>query len=130
VRAEAILAYILVCLAGCKPSPKYVIPAQETSRANPVQLTPDSATAGGQAYEASGCALCHGKDGDGHGALARDVSMNTHDWRDPLAQKNYTDGDLFYIIAKGKGSMPGYETQMNSRQAWLMVDYIRSLARK
>ena len=31
----------------------------------------------------SDCAICHGREGDGKGVLAKDISLNIHNWKDP-----------------------------------------------
>ena len=69
-----------------------------------------------------------GKDGEGKGVLAKDVSMNTHDWRRPASLEHFTDGELFYIIEKGKGRMPGYSGRETPEQVWQIIDYIHSMA--
>ena len=52
------------------------------------------------------CAMCHGKTGDGKGDLVADMKLELLDWREASSQK-MTDGELFWIISKGKGKMPG-----------------------
>jgi mono/diheme cytochrome c family protein len=91
-------------------------------------MTPDTIAAGKKAYDGTDCALCHGTAGDGKGALTRDMKYNTRDWRDPAALKNFSDGDLFYILNRGKGAMPGYVDRETPEHLWEMVTYLRSLA--
>lgn len=125
---------VLSCLAfaGCRtpPAPEFKIPAEELSRKNPTDTTPEAVAEGQRLYHASDCAMCHGKLGDGKGVLAKDISLSLHNWRDPEALKTFTDGELYYILAKGKGRMPGYERRQPSEQSWEMLDYIRSLSTK
>jgi hypothetical protein len=58
--------------------------------------------------------------------------MNLHDWRDPATQAKFTDGELFYIMDKGKGAdrgkMPAYHETETPEQLWRLVDYVRSFA--
>lgn len=131
-RGITAMAAALICFgfAGCKPTPEFKIPPEETSRANPVEFTASSVAEGKSAYDGSDCAICHGKFGNGGGVLASDAKMNLRDWRKPGALVNYTDGDLAYIISKGKRRMPAYGSRVDSRQIWRMVDYIRSLSRQ
>jgi mono/diheme cytochrome c family protein len=90
-----------------------------------------AATAEGKRlYDTSDCAICHGKDGDGKGVLAKDISMNTHDWHNASSLANFTDGELFYILKNGKGRMPGYDKKETPENMWQMIDYIRSLGGK
>jgi mono/diheme cytochrome c family protein len=52
------------------------------------------------------------------------------DWRDSSALKDLTDGELFYIISKGRGQMPPGAEQMKPDEIWTMVVYVRSFADK
>jgi mono/diheme cytochrome c family protein len=126
----SLLAAVLAALGGC--SSKLVVPvqlpAEDLNRKNPTGLNADSIKSGRDLYHSADCALCHGRQGNGKGFLAKDTRMNVHDWRDAAYNKSFTDGQLYSIIVKGKGTMPGYETRNTSDQIWLMVDYIRSLS--
>jgi mono/diheme cytochrome c family protein len=101
-------------------------------RRNPFPASPESIAEGNRRYRNADCAICHGKSGDGKGILAKDINMDLHNWRDRSVQTGFTDGDLFYIIDKGKGSsrgkMPAYHDQETSEQIWHMVNYVRSFA--
>ena len=116
-------------LIGCKgrPAAETKIPQEEVDRKNPVESNPASIAEGKRLYSATDCALCHGKDGDGKGVEAKDVNMNTHDWRKPESLAHLTDGELSYLILKGKGRMPAYEGRETPEQVWQIVNYLRSL---
>ena len=43
--------------------------------------------------------------------------------------KKFADGELYDIMANGKGRMPAYGTHNTPNEIWLMVDYIRSMSR-
>lgn len=94
---------------------------------NPVKATPNSIALGKKAYGLD-CAMCHGKTGAGDGDLAGDMKLQLRDYRESL--KSMTDGEIFTIIAKGKGQMSGEEGRMTSTQIWNMVNYVRVLAKK
>src|SRR3970282_2264544 len=111
------------------PPAEFKIPPEEAQRQNPVKPTPDSVAEGKRLYGFD-CAMCHGKEGDGKGDLAESMGLKLRDYRDPAALKDLTDGELFYILSKGKGKMPGDEGRMKPEQRWHMVNYIRSLAKK
>jgi mono/diheme cytochrome c family protein len=132
MRKRATLICALVCfgLAGCqkKSAGETKISPEEASRKNPIESSPSSIAEGQRLYHATDCAMCHGKQGDGKGVLAKDISMNLHDWRDPAALAHFTDGELFYLIAKGKGRMPGYDGRETPEQVWQMIDYLHSMA--
>jgi hypothetical protein len=44
--------------------------------------------------------------------------------------KDITDGELSYIITKGKGGMTGEEGRVKPEEVWNIVNYLRSLAPK
>jgi mono/diheme cytochrome c family protein len=136
---KATLICAFVCLAvvskpqdtkpGQENGPaKFKVPAEEASRKNPVASTAGS-IADGKKFYGFDCAACHGNDGDGKGDLVESMKLKLRDWRDPAALKDFTDGDVFYIINKGTGQMAGEEGRMKPEQVWGMVNYIRSLAK-
>jgi mono/diheme cytochrome c family protein len=131
MRKRATLICTLLCfgIAGCqkKSSIETQIPPEEVNRKNPIDSSPSSIAEGRRHYHATDCAMCHGKEGEGKGVLAKDVKMNIHNWRDPASLAHFTDGELFYLIVKGKGRMPGYESRETSEQVWQMIDYLRSM---
>ena len=119
---------LFTVLPGCgrKSASDTPIPAAEVNRQNPVASNPDSLAAGKRLYGATDCAMCHGIQGDGKGVLAKDTAMKTRDWRDPTSLQRFTDGELFYIIANGKGRMPAYGKRESADQTWQIVNYLRS----
>ena len=74
--------------------------------------------------------MCHGKDGDGKGDLAQEMQLKMRDYHDPASLKDMTDGELFYILSKGKGDMPEEGDRMDANQRWQLIIFIRSLASK
>jgi mono/diheme cytochrome c family protein len=96
---------------------------------NPVPSTPSSIASGKKSYSYD-CAMCHGKEGAGDGDLAGDMHLKLRDYRDPATLKELTDGEIYSIIANGKGKMTGEEGRMKPEQIWDMVNYLRSLAKK
>jgi mono/diheme cytochrome c family protein len=116
----------------CQSSPPataadYKIPPEAKSHANPVKSTPESLARGKKLYSYE-CALCHGKDGDAKGDMPD--MKNITNFTDPTALKDLSDGELFYIIEKGKGEMPGEAGRAKNEDMWNLVNYIRSFAKK
>jgi mono/diheme cytochrome c family protein len=112
-----------------KEPAEFKIPPEEAKRQNPVKPTPASLAQGKRIY-AFDCAMCHGKDGDGKGELADTMGLKLSDFRDPAALKDLTDGELFYIVSKGKGKMPSNEDRTKAEQRWDLINFIRSLGKK
>lgn len=107
----------------------FVIPPGAAKQVNPVKPTAASIAEGKQVYGYD-CAMCHGADGGGKGDLAADMKWNLKDYRDAAALKDMTDGEMFYIIQKGKGDMTGEGDRQKPEGIWNMVNYIRSLSKK
>lgn len=108
------------------PPAEYKIPPEEAQKANPVRPSPDG-TAKARKFYGMDCALCHGANGDGKG----DVEMkDIPDFTKPDALKDRTDGELFYVIRKGKGEMPPEDNRAKDDDVWNLVHYVRAMAKK
>ena len=110
------------------PAAEWKVPPEEAQRANPVRPSNASIAEGKNLYRTQ-CAMCHGTEGDGKGDLAVELKMKLRDYRDAAALKGVSDGELHYMLLKGKGQMPGQEGRMREAQLWNLVNFIRSLAR-
>lgn len=75
------------------------------------------------------CGICHGQNLDGNGPLYKGGQGPY-----PAAPRNLTDpysvsmpdGQMFYSITYGKNLMGPYASQVNRRQRWMIIHYIRS----
>ena len=81
---------------------------------------------GAATYKAK-CGSCHAADGSGNTAAGK--SLNVRDLRSADVQKQ-SDDQLYTIIAKGKGKMPGYEKTLGADGCKELVAQIRHLAGK
>ena len=75
------------------------------------------------------CAICHGPKLDGNGPL----------WKDgdgPFPAKpaalvgdskyeSMSDGQMFYSVTYGKNLMGSYASQLNAKQRWMVISYIK-----
>ena len=101
---------------------------------NPLELTEDLFRRGQSQFEIY-CAVCHGADGRGNGLVnqrAQRILATT--WTPPsnLLESNlhsgqYPDGKLFSTISYGIRKMGGYASQMDARDRWAVVAYVRAL---
>jgi mono/diheme cytochrome c family protein len=108
---------------------EWKVPPEVAKEVNPVKPTAASQARAKKLFGFD-CAMCHGTTGDGKGDLAGDMKLSLKDWRDPASLKDMTDGELNYIIAKGKGKMPAGAEQMKPDEIWNMVSYVRSFSAK
>jgi len=74
--------------------------------------------------------MCHDANGEGKGELVGSMGLKMHDWHDPSVLASMPDGEIFDIIAKGKGKMAGEGGRASSEMVWMLVDYVRSCANK
>ena len=112
-----------------KPAPtEPTMTPEDAAKKNPVPSTPEGMAEARKLFGYN-CAMCHGKTGDGKGDLAADMKLELRDWRDPASLEKITDGELFWIISKGKGKMPS-EDRSPEKLRWNFVNLVRSFAKK
>ncbi len=91
----------------------------------PPLTTPDSLEAA-RLYNVN-CAVCHGAKGENNGP----VSLKLGGVKSIIAASpGYSDGRIFHILAYGQGNMGSYASQLDRKQRWMIVQYIRSLEPK
>ena len=74
------------------------------------------------------CGICHGSKLDGNGPL-----FNGGDGPFTAAPKNFmdadmkamTEGTMFHSATYGKGQMGSYASQLNTKQRWMVISYIK-----
>jgi mono/diheme cytochrome c family protein len=113
---------------AAKPA-AFTIPADAAAKVNPVHATAASLLQARKMYGYD-CAMCHGAGGAGDGDMVSSLKTKMRDYRDSASLKDMTDGDLFYIIEKGKGEMPGEGDREKPEQLWNMVTLVRSFGKK
>ena len=73
------------------------------------------------------CAVCHGAKGENNGPLAPKIGGV----KSIIAgSPGYSDGRLFYIMTYGQNNMGSYASQLDKKQRWMIVQYIRTLQPK
>jgi cytochrome c oxidase cbb3-type subunit 2 len=104
-----------------------------------VPATPDSVTRGAAVYEKLRCGACHGTDGRGTGAIARDLE---DDQGNPIATTDLTEPwtfeggatahDVYLRFRTGMTGtpMPSYVGTASDVEMWDLANYVLSLARK
>lgn len=74
------------------------------------------------------CGICHGAKLDGNGPLWKGgegpYPAAPKDLTDP-AIVNQGDGQIYYTIVYGKNKMGSYASQLNDKQRWMVVHYIK-----
>jgi predicted CXXCH cytochrome family protein len=107
------------------------IPRNARYEKNPLTATSDVLQEG-RANFTDHCAMCHGKDGDGHTGIGPSLYPKAPELRLPATQK-LTDGEIHYIIRNGVRltGMPALgnpHMSEDNNTAWKLVLFIRSIS--
>lgn len=109
--------------------PHLGIPVDAVQMVNPVKPTAESLAHAKKIYGYD-CAICHGEKGDGKGDLVADLKLTMKDYTNPATLKDYSDGELFYLIRHGKDKMPGEEeARAKPDDVWNLVILLRSFGK-
>jgi len=97
---------------------------------NPVKMS-DASVAIGREHYTTFCTPCHGAEGKGGvtGPVAAKF-IPPPDLTNPELQKQRTDGYWHSYIVAGGAVMPAYGEALSSREAWHVVNFLRTLAKK
>jgi mono/diheme cytochrome c family protein len=108
---------------------EYKISPEDAARANPVKATPEGLAEARKIFGYD-CAMCHGEKGDGKGEVVESMKLTMRDWREPATLAGKSDGELFYIITKGKGKMMAEGDRVSEKLRWNLVNLVRAMAAK
>jgi mono/diheme cytochrome c family protein len=93
---------------------------------NPYAITADNAEAifaQGKKLFTANCVHCHGAKGDGKGPMmVNQTFLGVPNYAD---KTGLSDGQLFYSIYYGKGTMGSHASIVNKKEIWTLVHYIR-----
>lgn len=104
------------------PEAKTVKNPQAAKKNDPKEI------AEGKKIADTNCVSCHGASGKGDGPAAAALPVKPADWTSERVQKE-TDGELFWKISNGRGSMPPWK-HLPEKDRWELVNYLRSLVKK
>ena len=94
--------------------------------ANPVAVDDISLVRGEQFFKIN-CVICHGKSGKGDGVVAAFFEFKPADLSSIIVQ-SLSDGAIFLTISNGvAGRMPPLNENLNVRDRWDVVNYVRTL---
>lgn len=104
-------------------------PAAVDEKKNPIKPSPEGLAAARKVFGYD-CAMCHGELGDGKGDLVGSMDLKLKDWRDSASLADMSDGQMFEVISKGKGKMPGEGERVAAERVWNLVNYVRAFSKK
>jgi mono/diheme cytochrome c family protein len=91
----------------------------------PMKVTPELLARGRERFDAF-CSECHGRLGDGQGAVVqRGFPLPPSYHLERL--RNAPLGHFFDVMTNGYGAMASYATQVEPRDRWAIAAYIRAL---
>jgi len=120
--------------AGSMARGKYIYPLSDSDYEKSASLITDPFTFTKDEIEGEGkhlftvnCAICHGEKGDGQGYL---VQINKFPpppsyLSEPLL--SLSEGKRYHTLMYGKNMMGSYASQLNHRERWLVLSYVKSL---
>ena len=76
------------------------------------------------------CAICHGADGNATGPLSTSGKIGAVANLSLDVYVKMADGTMYHSINYGKNNMGSYASQLDRKQRWQMVQYIRLLQPK
>ncbi|MBT3590754.1 MAG: cytochrome c [Candidatus Marinimicrobia bacterium] len=92
---------------------------------NPLDKTDENIVRGEWVYRTY-CQVCHGMTGLGDGPVTkRGVPPPPSLLTDNINQMK--DGQLYHIITNGKGNMASYRSQVQRKDRWKVIHYIRAM---
>lgn len=92
---------------------------------NPIPRDEASIALGRGLYDIN-CAMCHGQQGRGDGAVAPAYVPPPADLTTSRVQ-GLSDGDIFLRITNGFSTMPAFRRQLAPEERWHIVNYVRTL---
>jgi hypothetical protein len=102
--------------------------ANSSKHVNPVTtFTKDELAEAGRLYNIN-CGVCHGEKGGGNGPIAGKIGAVAN-LNLPL-YVSMTDGTMFHSLTYGKNNMGSYASQLDRKQRWMVINYVRTLQPK
>jgi mono/diheme cytochrome c family protein len=72
------------------------------------------------------CGICHGTKLDGNGPLYNGGNGPFAAKPADLVASTMSEGSVFHVATYGKGQMGSYASQLNTKQRWQVIAYIKS----
>ena len=92
---------------------------------NPLPYSKETFTEGKKLYNRM-CSHCHGEKGDGNGQMVKNGKISGVA-NFTAGSKDVEEGKLFYYITYGKGIMGAHASQINKKDRWKIVQYVKGL---
>jgi len=97
---------------------------------NEFEFTPEEIAGNGKYLYGIYCSICHGDKGDGQGHLVQIEKFPPPPSYFRADIMDLPDGKRYHTVMYGKGMMGSHATQLNHRERWLVLSYVKSLQDK
>ena len=104
------------------------IPKEILTKKNPVESSDTVLSAAKGNYEEN-CLQCHGESGKGDGPMAGMLEKKPAILTDTEGMSEQTDGEIYWVITKGRKPMPAFEAKLTEEQRWGLVNLMRSISK-
>ncbi|WP_372752684.1 cytochrome c [Labilibaculum sp.] len=101
---------------------EWSVPASAKKKQNPYEASTKNMSSGKKVYNIN-CKSCHGDAGMANMLPLQPVAPTDLGSQAFLVQ---SDGEIFYKINKGQGSMPTFEKTLSDEDKWMVISYLRS----
>jgi len=101
---------------------KWEAPASANSLVNPIPVNEETLAEGALVYKKT-CRSCHGRNGDGKGVEAADLSTTTTDFTNPEVFEQSV-GSLFWKTSEGRNDMKPLKEELSEEEIWMVINYI------
>lgn len=114
---------------------KYIYPFENTAEGytasiqnkNPFTFTKEQVDGEGKKLYTVYCSVCHGEAGDGQGHLVQIGKFPPPPTYLSGALLTLPEGQRYHTLMYGKGLMGSYASQLDHKERWLVLDYVKSL---
>ena len=93
---------------------------------SPVAMTEETVAEGKVIYQRF-CIHCHGKTGQGDGSVPSNSEYPPPPSYTSNNLKNLPEGKMFHTITYGKGMMGSHASQVDKKDRWLVIQYVKYL---
>jgi mono/diheme cytochrome c family protein len=119
-------AGLLLLSAFSLQDDKWLAPESSKQLKNAFSKDDAKAISKGEKVYFSLCWTCHGETAKGDGPAGVSLTPKPTDLTSTSTQ-NQLDGELFWKITNGRGTMLSYDAVISENQRWQVVTYIKSL---
>lgn len=102
---------------------EWMAPDDAAEIPNPLTESPEIISYGKDLYQRL-CSHCHGSNMTGLPTQHTGLTQHAPNLKARL--KTHSDGDFFWKIQRGRGEMPAFRDELEAKEVWSILKYIRS----